>query len=48
MEELLSKEGNELSGYDESIVRDYIQGIEIFDDHFKVRFKAGIEVEIKR
>ncbi len=48
MDELLSKEGNELSEYDESMVRDYIQGIEIFCDHFKVSFKAGIEVEIKR
>lgn len=48
MDEFLEKESTKLTEYDEDMVRSYIQGIKIYDDHFQVTFKAGVEVEIKR
>ena len=38
----------ELTEYDESMVRKYIQEIKIYEDRFKVCFKAGIELDIPR
>lgn len=48
MYEFLDKESTKLTEYDEDMVRSYIQGIKIYDDHFQITFKAGVEVEIKR
>lgn len=48
MEEYLIEEKEELTEYDESMVRKYIQEIKIYEDRFKVCFKAGIELDIPR
>lgn len=48
MDEFLAKESTKLTEYDEGMVRSYIQSIKIYDDHFQVAFKAGVEAEIKR
>ena len=36
----------ELSEYDEQFVRMLIDKITVFDDHFIVEFKSGIEIQI--
>ena len=36
----------ELTEYDEQYVRRLIERITVYDDHFIVEFKSGIEVEI--
>ena len=33
--------------YDDTIVRTLLEKVIVFDDHFKVIFKAGMEVEVK-
>ena len=48
MGSFLDREANELTEYDESMVRNYIKGIKIYDDHFTVSFKAGIDLDIQR
>jgi len=41
-------EARELTEYNESMVRNYIKCIKIYDDHFTVSFKAGIDLDIQR
>lgn len=36
----------EVHEYDDSLVRRLIETITVYDDHFKVLFKSGIEVEV--
>ena len=48
LEEYMIEANEELTEYDESMVRKYIQEIKIYDDRFKVCFKAGIELDIPR
>ena len=48
MEEFLRSQPEKLTEYDEQMVRRYIQEIIISDDNFKVKFKAGMEVDITR
>lgn len=38
----------ELTEYDETMVRLYIESIRIYDDRFEVTFKAGITVDVQR
>ncbi len=33
--------------YDDSLVRRLIERITLYDDHFTVEFKSGIEVDVK-
>ena len=44
----INDSNNELTEYDEKMVRKYIKEIRVFDDRFHVFFKAGIDVEITR
>ena len=46
--DLLKKECTELREYDEGMVRNYINGIKVYDDRFTVSFKAGIDIDIQR
>lgn len=44
----MEKERENQGFKDESMVRKYIQEIKIYEDRFKVCFKAGIELDIPR
>jgi site-specific DNA recombinase len=48
MTEFLSDIDQELTEYDEQMVRKYIERITVFDDHYEVEFKAGIKVEVEK
>lgn len=48
METFLSSQSKELTEYDETMVRLYIERIRIYDDRFEVTFKAGITVDVQR
>ncbi len=48
METFLSSQSEELTEYDEKMVRLYIERITIYDDKFTVSLKAGIEIDIQR
>lgn len=48
LKDFINESANELTDYDESLVRKYIKEIRIFDDRFQVFFKAGVDVEIAR
>ena len=37
----------EITEFDESLVRKLIQQITVYDDHFTVRFKSGLEIDIE-
>ena len=36
----------EVTEYDDSLVRRLIERITVYDDHFSVEFKSGIEVDV--
>ncbi len=38
----------ELTKYDEQMVRKYIEKITVFDNCFEVEFKAGLKIEIEK
>ncbi len=38
----------ELTEYDEQLVRLYIKKITVYDDHYEVEFKTGFKLNIKR
>ena len=48
LEAFLQEANEELTEYDEAMVRKYIQEIKVFDDKFQVIFKAGIDLDIQR
>lgn len=41
-------QSEELTEYDEKMVRLYIERITVYDDKFTVTFKAGIDTDIQR
>jgi flagellar motor protein MotB len=48
LETFLKEADQELTEYDETMVRKYIREIKVYEDHLLVCFEAGIEVEIDR
>jgi len=46
--DFLQDEAQELTEYDEYMVRKYIEQIKVYEDKFTVCFKAKVEIEIKR
>ena len=38
----------ELTEYDEQMVRKYIEKITVFDNYFEVEFKVGLKIEIEK
>lgn len=48
LEDFLKEADQELTEYDESMVRKYIDKIKIYEDRFTVCFKAGVDLDIER
>ncbi|SET62012.1 recombinase family protein [[Clostridium] polysaccharolyticum] len=48
LETFLKEANQELTEYDETMVRKYIREIKVYEDHLLVCFEAGLEVEIDR
>lgn len=48
LQEFLDAAEKELTEYDETMVRKYINQIMIYDDKFTVEFKAGVKIDIVR
>ena len=48
MEDFLKSERNELTEYDEKLVRKYIKKIKVYEDRFSVTFKSEISVDVER
>lgn len=48
MKRFLRELGQELTDYDEQMVRKYIERITVYDNHYEVEFKARIKVEIEK
>ena len=48
MTTFLSGMSQELTEYDEQMVRKYIEKITVFDNYFEVEFKAGLKIEIEK
>lgn len=46
LKEYLYNADKELTEYDETMVRKYINQIMIYDDKFTVEFKAGVKLDI--
>ncbi len=46
MEKMLDEMGTAVTEYDESLVRKLIEKITVYDDHFTVKFKSGLETEV--
>lgn len=48
MTTFLNGMSQELTKYDEQMVRKYIEKITVFDNYFEVEFKAGLKIEIEK
>lgn len=48
LEDFLKEANQELTEYDESMVRKYIEKIQVYEDKFTVYFKAGVDMDIER
>ncbi|MCC8046636.1 MAG: site-specific recombinase [Clostridiales bacterium] len=46
MEKMLDEMGTAVMEYDESLVRKLIEKITVYDGHFVVEFKSGLETEV--
>ena len=46
LQDFIGSQQSEITEFDESLVRKLIQQITVYDDHFTVRFKSGLEVDI--
>ena len=46
LESFLSEQSAEVKEFNDALVRRLIESITVYDDHFRVKFKSGIEVEI--
>ena len=40
-------EDGEVTEYDDSLVRRLIERLTVYDDHFTVEFKSGLEVDVE-
>ncbi len=47
MEKMLDEMETAVTEYDESLVRKLIEKITVYDDHFTVEFKSGLETEVE-
>ncbi len=48
LEDFLKEANQELTEYDELMVRKYIEKIKVYEDNFTVCFKAGVDLDIER
>lgn len=48
MQQFLSEQKTEITEYDESLVRQLIEKITVYEDRFEVMFKSQTMAEIKR
>ena len=48
LEDFLKEANQELTEYDESMVRRYNEKIQVYEDKFTVCFKAGVDLDIER
>lgn len=46
LEEFLDAQETEVSEYDEILVKKLIEKITVYDDHFMVEFKSGLEIDV--
>ena len=47
LEKAISEVGEEVTEYDDGLVRRLIDRITVYDEHFKVEFKSGIEIDVQ-
>ena len=46
LQNFIGSQQSEITEFDESLIRKLIQQITVYDDHFTVRFKSGLEINI--
>ena len=46
IESFLSEQTDKVQEFSDALVRRLIETITVYDDHFRVRFKSGIEIEV--
>lgn len=46
LESFLSEQTTEVQEFNDALVRRLIENITVYDDHFKVKFKSGIEIDV--
>ena len=47
LETVLAVINGKVEEYDDALVRKLIERITVYDDHYKVEFKSGIEIEVR-
>ncbi len=48
IQRFLAEQTEDITEYDEQLVRKLIEKITIYDNHFTVKFKSGTSVEIRK
>ncbi len=48
LEAFLEEQQEPVTDYDEGMVRRLIERITVYDDHFTVEFKCGLETEVQK
>ena len=48
MKDFLLASPQELTGYDEDMVRKYLSRITVYADYYKVKFKSGISIDVTK
>lgn len=46
LQEFIKEQSSNLTEFDESLVRKLIRSIQVFPDHFAIKFKSGISIDI--
>lgn len=46
LESFLSEQSAEVKEFNDALVRRLIESITVYDDHFRVKFKSGIEIDV--
>ena len=46
LQDFIKKQSSNLTEFDESLVRKLIKSIHVFPDHFAIKFKSGISIDI--
>ena len=47
LQDFIGSRQSEITGFDESLIQKLIQQITVYDDHFTVRFKSELEIDIE-
>lgn len=46
LQDFIGKQGNELTEFDEKLVKRWLRQITVWDDHYTVELKSGLSIDV--